>query len=103
MREKQVETACVKYAKSKGIVSRKLRYVGVSGAPDRLFLGDGIMWFVEFKAPGKKARPKQELEASIIRKAGGQVDTIDDLLTFKSILHVKMDIIDTKVNCVLTN
>ncbi len=50
-RERSIEAACVRYAKSKGCIVLKLR-PPPRGVPDRLFLlPKGRVWFVEFKRP----------------------------------------------------
>lgn len=43
----------------------------------------GRLLFVEFKAPGKEARPDQALEHGKLRGAGMEVWTIDNVDDFK--------------------
>jgi len=50
--EKELETACTRYAREKGYISIKLENTGHTGIPDRLYLKDGKAIFVEFKTPG---------------------------------------------------
>jgi len=50
--EKELETACTRYAREKGYLAIKLENTGHTGIPDRLYLKDGRAIFVEFKIPG---------------------------------------------------
>lgn len=50
--EKELETACTRYAREKGYLAIKLENTGHTGIPDRLYLKDGRAIFVEFKTPG---------------------------------------------------
>ncbi len=54
MRESTIESAVCAYAKAKGCLSLKLAGQNQKGQPDRMFLHQGHVLFVEFKAPGKK-------------------------------------------------
>ena len=49
------------------------------GVPDRMFIKAGQLFFVEFKAPGKKLRPLQQLRCDEIIAAGFSVHIIDDV------------------------
>ncbi|MCC8192391.1 MAG: hypothetical protein LIO41_05055 [Ruminococcus sp.] len=49
--EKELETACTRYAREKGYLAIKLENTGHAGIPDRLYLKDGKAIFVEFKTP----------------------------------------------------
>jgi len=59
MRESAVESKVCKWARSRGIIVIKLAGPANRGQPDRMFLGDGKLVFIEFKAPGKKPTPLQ--------------------------------------------
>jgi len=54
MRESTIESAVCAYAKSKGCLSLKLSGQNQKGQPDRMFLFQGRILFVEFKAHGKQ-------------------------------------------------
>jgi hypothetical protein len=54
MRESTIEQAVCAYAKAKGCLSLKLAGQNQKGQPDRMFLWDGRVIFIEFKAPGKR-------------------------------------------------
>jgi hypothetical protein len=53
MRESTIEQRVCAYAKSKGCLSLKLSGQNQKGQPDRMFLFEGRVLFIEFKAPGK--------------------------------------------------
>jgi hypothetical protein len=49
----------------------------VNGWPDVEIIKDGRTVRLEFKAPGEKLDPLQEYVHELIKKAGGEVYTID--------------------------
>lgn len=53
MRESTIERAVCAYAKAKGCLVMKLAGPNQNGQPDRMFIKDGKVLFIEFKAPGK--------------------------------------------------
>jgi len=59
MKESTIERAVCNYAKSKGCLVLKLAGPNQKGQPDRMFIKDGKMLFIEFKAPGKDLSPLQ--------------------------------------------
>jgi Holliday junction resolvase len=54
MRESTIERAVCAYAKAKGCITMKLSGQNQKGQPDRMFLFQGRVLFIEFKAPGKR-------------------------------------------------
>jgi len=54
MSESTIDRAVCAYAKSKGCLVMKLAGPGQKGQPDRMFLHQGRVLFIEFKAPGKR-------------------------------------------------
>ena len=54
MRESTIERAVCAYAKTKGCLTLKLSGQNQKGQPDRMFLYNGRVMFIEFKAPGKQ-------------------------------------------------
>lgn len=65
IREKDIEKKVVDLAKKAGWLAFKWTSPSQRGVPDRIFIKDGSVVFIEFKAPGKK--PTQ-LQAQTIRK-----------------------------------
>ena len=67
MLERDIERRVSEIAKKKGWLSFKFVSPAQRGVPDRIFMKNGRIVFIEFKAPGK--RPT-ELQDHIIRKMG---------------------------------
>jgi hypothetical protein len=80
MLEKQIEAAVCDYAKSKGFLAYKFTSPNRAAVPDRLIiLPSGHMFFIEFKAAGKKPTPAQEREHTRLRQQNVQVYVIDNV------------------------
>ena len=78
MREKTVEANLVAAVKAMGGLAPKLISPGYDGMPDRLvLLPNGILAFVELKAPGKKLRPLQARRKAQLEGLGFSVYCID--------------------------
>ena len=76
--EKHVEDALVKRVKALGGTAEKFTSPARRSVPDRLVtLPNGKIVFVELKAPGKKATPKQTLDHDRRRTLGCDVRVID--------------------------
>lgn len=78
-RESVIETCVVNRAKECGWLVRKLAWIGRRGAPDRLFMKDGLAVFVEFKAANEKPDLHQVREIRRMRAAGMTVHVIDNI------------------------
>lgn len=61
-----------------GVSTRKVKWIGRDGAPDRLILANGGIW-VELKAPGKKPRANQKIELEALTKAGMRSCVVDSI------------------------
>jgi hypothetical protein len=89
MRESKIEKDDVKAVEESGGISYKFESPGTNGVPDRLILKNipprlrklisKYVYFIEYKAPGKKPRPSQIREHKRIRKRGFEVKIIDTL------------------------
>ena len=77
--EKDVEEKWCKVARSHGWKAYKFSSPGNSSVPDRMFIRDGFVFFIEFKRPGKKATPAQEDEHEFMRKNHLRVHVIDNV------------------------
>lgn len=78
MREKTVEAKLVAAVKSMGGLAPKFTSPGYDGMPDRLvLLPNGILAFVELKAPGKRLRPLQIRRKAQLEGLGFSVYCID--------------------------
>ena len=73
-------------AKVLGGTTRKVAWVGHTGAPDQLVLLPGIAAFVECKAPGKKPTKVQEREIARLKSSGLEVYVVDSELSVDQVL-----------------
>lgn len=88
MIEKAVELPVVHRAEKAGWFVRKLAWPGRNGAPDRVFIKDGRVVWIEFKRPGKKPRLSQELEHDRMKAAGAEIYWCDNVLEALQILGI---------------
>ena len=68
---------------------------GRRSVPDRIVtLPHGLIWYVEVKAPGKKASPAQEADHRVRRRNGFQVrviDTYEEVDNFIKLVALALD------------
>ncbi|MEQ1519703.1 MAG: VRR-NUC domain-containing protein [Aestuariivirga sp.] len=77
IRERDIEKAFTAKVKAAGGEIRKVKWIGRKGAPDRVVMLNGMVWWVEFKAPGKRPTAQQASEHRRMRKMGMLVLVID--------------------------
>lgn len=87
MLERQVESNVVRYAKDHGAIVIKLNGPGDRGKPDRLFLHNGKVLFIEFKRPGGRASALQEKWMRDLRDAGFTAEIVDSVADGVNLLH----------------
>ena len=90
MRESDVEKYLVKRVKELGGDTRKLKWIGRRGAPDRFVMLYGG-FFVELKAPGKVLRVEQEKERTALNKAGIGVSVVDSFVSVDRCLAIQAE------------
>jgi hypothetical protein len=73
MLEAQIEAAAVKAAKANGWEAYKFMSPQRRSVPDRLFVREGRVVFIEFKRPGGKLTSGQEREIEKLRRHGAEV------------------------------
>lgn len=78
-RESAIERKVKSYAQRSGWVVRKWKSPGHKSVPDDIFLKDGMVFFIEFKAPGKKPNKQQLLEHGELRARGFEVYVVDNI------------------------
>lgn len=90
--EKDIEAPVCKYARDRyGMKAEKFTSPGRRAVPDRLFsvecdrLG-GFVFFIEFKAPGKKPTASQEKDHAERRRMGFFVFVVDDVQKGKEVV-----------------
>lgn len=97
-RESQIEDRLVKRVKELGGEVRKVKWIGRTGAPDRLVMlpprysydveggwKDNTIW-VELKAPGVKVSAHQLREHERMRKMGQRVEVVDSYERIEEVL-----------------
>ena len=78
MLEKIIEHKLTMAVKKAGGIAVKFVSPSFAGMPDRLvLLPDGLIAFVELKAPGKRPRPLQDARHQLLRSLGFRVYVID--------------------------
>ena len=86
MREQELQSKCIKYAKSKGWICCKIVRCNINGWPDLSMYKDGKVVFVEFKAEkGVQSQLQQYVEKQLIDQ-GFKYYLIKSLEKFKEIL-----------------
>ena len=89
MLEKEIEAKVCEYARGKGVLAYKFTSPARAAVPDRLFIRqDGLVWFCEFKAAGKKPTPAQEREHTRLREQKVNVFVIDNVIEGKTMIDV---------------
>lgn len=86
--EKKLEKRCCDVARANGWWTRKFSSPSNRGVPDRIFLKEGVVWFVEFKVPGNTPTKLQAHEIQQITDHGGMAAWCDTVEGFKGILGI---------------
>ena len=77
--ESQIEKAVCDHARKRGAIVMKLSGMNQKGQPDRMFLHDGKVLFIEFKRPGNKPTALQKKWLSDLSRNGFYVAWTDDV------------------------
>ncbi len=89
--EKNIEGSVVKWAKERGFLTPKVRFVEV-GYPDRLFISPkGHTIFIEFKVPGKRPDPIQYYRLEQLRKRNIPAYWCDTYVSAVNILKAALE------------
>jgi hypothetical protein len=88
MIESPLEEWACSQAADDGWLVRKLKWIGRRNAPDRLFIKQGRVVFIEFKRPGATARQTQSRELDRLLAAGAEAHVVDNPLRALDILGV---------------
>jgi len=88
MRESTIESAVCAYAKSRGCLTLKLSGQNQKGQPDRMFLHQGHVLFVEFKAPGKRPTALQARWLDRLTDHAFHATTCDDIAAGKRLIDL---------------
>jgi hypothetical protein len=90
MLEKKIESAFVRYATSKGCIAYKFTSPNRRSVPDRMVVCPGEVFFIEFKATGKKPSPSQTREIKRLRKLGQYVYVCDAIGQAEGLLDLML-------------
>lgn len=78
IRESHIEKAVCVWAKNDGWLIFKFSSPSLRGVPDRMFIKDGLIVFIEFKAPNKKPTPLQAATMAKMGRYGAKVAWFDN-------------------------
>lgn len=87
-RESSLEASLVAHAKRRGIYTRKFSSPGNRSVPDRLFIKNVAVLFIEVKAAGEKPTDAQRDEIDQINRAGGLATWVDNIADGKELLDL---------------
>jgi hypothetical protein len=85
-RESAIEQYLTARALAMGGECRKVKWIGRSGAPDRLVMLPGKTIWVELKRPGEKAKPHQRREHLRMARMGQRVEVVDSFARADEVL-----------------
>ena len=86
--EKKLEKRCCDVAKANGWYTRKFSSPSNRGVPDRIFIKEGKVWFIEFKAPGNTPTELQKHEINLLKDHGAYAVWCDEIAVFKMLLEI---------------
>lgn len=87
MREKLIEERFIREVKKAGGLALKVNSTSMKGLPDRMvLLPNGVLFFAEIKATGKRARALQNFVHKKLRALGFDVYIIDSIEMVKEVL-----------------
>lgn len=94
MRERDLERQVGTYVKNLGGRFEKFTSPGNRGVPDRIvILPQGVLVFLEFKAPGKKPTILQQHFIDEYRRLGQHAYAVDDFAKARRILETHMSLV----------
>lgn len=85
--EGQIETYLKHITEDAGFLYFKFTSPGRTGVPDRVFIGNGHVIFIELKAPGEMPRKLQQIVIRDMRAQGADVRVIDSRPDCDSLLE----------------
>jgi hypothetical protein len=90
-KEADLEKKLTRWAKDNGILTYKFVSPAKRGVPDRIFIRNGKVVFLELKAPGEHPTPLQMRELGVLLNAGATAAWVDDLQDAKTFLLTKFN------------
>jgi hypothetical protein len=92
--EKQIEAKVCDYAKTKGMMVYKFTSPARAAVPDRMFIRNGRVFFIEFKREGQKPTPAQEREHNRLRQQAINVFVVDNVEAGKECIDTMCGLIE---------
>ena len=77
--EKEIEKTVYEYAEKLGVLQYKFKSPQNRGVPDRIFLFNGLVYFIEFKSKNGKLDTSQKIKIADIRAQKIPVFVINDI------------------------
>ena len=78
--ERDIEKSACKQIRALGGLTRKMNGLGFRSWPDRLIIGNGFAFWIEFKRPGEEPTPLQKKLHKQLRKLGQKVYVLDSAI-----------------------
>lgn len=97
MLEKQIEAKVCDYAKELGLGVYKFTSPARAAVPDRMFIYNGRVFFIEFKRGGQKPTEAQAREHERLRQQKINVFVIDDVEKGKSTINLMLQMIEARL------
>lgn len=94
MLEKQIEAKVCDYAKTKGMMVYKFTSPARAAVPDRMFIKNGRVFFIEFKRGGQKPTEAQEREHHRLRQQAINVFVVDNVDAGKECIDTMYGLIE---------
>ncbi len=91
-RESKIEREFFQYAKTWGCKALKFITPTEDGNPDRIVIGPGFLFWIEFKRPGEEPRKKQLKRIKELRDMGQDVYVCDNLTDAQNLLIVHLNL-----------
>ena len=90
MLEKTIEKKVCDYAKAKGIINYKFTSPSSRSVCDRIMIGDGYVFFIEFKREGEKPTTLQARHHQMLASKKIAVYVIDNVKTGMEIIDYEL-------------
>ena len=84
--ESKIERVVTAWARDMGLMTIKLNVRGQRGTPDRLFMLNGRVLFLEFKRPGAKPSPLQRYMITQLQANGFDAVVVDEVEQAKKLI-----------------
>ena len=84
--ESEIELQVKRYSENKGCLTYKFSSPSRRGVPDRIFIHNGNVMFIEFKRLGRKPTAVQRFTIDTMRLVGANVHVIDNIPDGKKLI-----------------